>query len=134
MMGSLSGGLATMGSAIPYAIAAKEAHPQRAVVALVGDGAMQMNGINGLITMARRWREWHDPRLVVMVLNNRDLNFVTWEQRINEASRATRRRRRCPTSRTRRTPRCWACAACAWTGPTRSARPGTWRSRRTGRR
>jgi pyruvate dehydrogenase (quinone) len=84
MMGSLSGGLATMGSAIPYAIAAKEAHPQRAVVALVGDGAMQMNGINGLITMARRWREWDDPRLVVMVLNNRDLNFVTWEQRVNE--------------------------------------------------
>jgi pyruvate dehydrogenase (quinone) len=84
MMGSLSGGLATMGSAIPYAIAAKEAHPQRAVIALVGDGAMQMNGINGLITISRRWRDWEDRRLVVMVLNNRDLNFVTWEQRVNE--------------------------------------------------
>ncbi|MFL6664706.1 MAG: thiamine pyrophosphate-requiring protein, partial [Rhizobacter sp.] len=84
MTGSLSGGLATMGSAVPYAIAAKEAHPDRAVFALVGDGAMQMNGINGLITIARLWRDWGDPRLVVMVLNNRDLNFVSWEQRTNE--------------------------------------------------
>lgn len=81
MMGSLSGGLATMGSAMPYAFAAKMAHPGRVVVALVGDGAMQMNGMNCLITVARHWREWNDPRLVVLVLNNRDLNFVTWEQR-----------------------------------------------------
>lgn len=81
MMGSLSGGLATMGSAMPYAFAAKMAHPGRVVVALVGDGAMQMNGMNCLITVARHWREWYDPRMVVLVLNNRDLNFVTWEQR-----------------------------------------------------
>ena len=81
MMGSLSGGLATMGSAMPYAFAAKMAHPGRVVVALVGDGAMQMNGMNCLITVARHWREWDDPRMVVLVLNNRDLNFVTWEQR-----------------------------------------------------
>lgn len=81
MMASLSGGLATMGPAVPYAIAAKFAHPTRPVVALVGDGAMQMNGLNGLITVARLWREWSDPRLVVMVLNNRDLNLVSWEQR-----------------------------------------------------
>lgn len=81
MLGSLSGGLATMGSAMPYAFAAKMAHPGRTVVALVGDGAMQMNGMNCLITIARHWREWADPRLVVLVLNNRDLNFVTWEQR-----------------------------------------------------
>jgi pyruvate dehydrogenase (quinone) len=81
MMGSLSGGLATMGSAVPYAIAAKLAYPGRLVVAMAGDGAMQMNGINGLITIARDWKGWQDPRLVVMVLNNRDLNFVTWEQR-----------------------------------------------------
>jgi pyruvate dehydrogenase (quinone) len=86
MMGSLSGGLASMGSGVPYAIAAKHAHPQRVVVALVGDGAMQMNGINGLITIARMWRQWADPRLVVMVLNNRDLNFVSWEQRANDGS------------------------------------------------
>jgi pyruvate dehydrogenase (quinone) len=82
MQGSLSGGLATMGSAVPYAIAAKFAYPDRVVVALAGDGAMQMNGINGLITIAKYWKEWRDPRLVVLVLNNHDLNMVTWEQRV----------------------------------------------------
>ena len=82
MMASLSGGLATMGPAVPYAIAAKLAYPRRPVIALTGDGAMQMVGINALITIAHRWKEWHDPRLVVMVLNNSDLNMVTWEQRI----------------------------------------------------
>jgi pyruvate dehydrogenase (quinone) len=81
MMASLSGGLATMGPAVPYAIAAKFAHPDRPVIALLGDGAMQMNGINGLVTVAKVWREWENPRLVVMVLNNGDLNQVTWEQR-----------------------------------------------------
>jgi pyruvate dehydrogenase (quinone) len=81
MLGSLSGGLATMGSAVPYAYAAKLAHPGRPVIALVGDGAMQMNGMNGLITMARDYKDWADPRIVVVVLNNRDLSFVTWEQR-----------------------------------------------------
>lgn len=81
MMASLSGGLATMGSAVPYAIAAKFAHPERHVIALAGDGAMQMNGINGLITIARYWRQWKDSRMAIMVLNNGDLNQVTWEQR-----------------------------------------------------
>ncbi len=81
MMGSLSGGLATMGPAIPYAIAAKYAHPQRHVIALMGDGALQMIGINALITIASIWRQWGNPRLTLMVLNNRDLNMVTWEQR-----------------------------------------------------
>jgi pyruvate dehydrogenase (quinone) len=81
MMASLSGTLATMGPGVPYAIAAKFAHPHRPVVALVGDGAMQMNGLNELITAAKYWRRWSDPRLVVLVLNNRDLNLVTWEQR-----------------------------------------------------
>lgn len=84
MMASLSGSLATMGPAVPYAIAAKFAYPGRPVIAMVGDGAMQMNGINGLITIAKVWREWSDPRLVVMVLNNGDLNQVTWEQRAME--------------------------------------------------
>src|SRR5207249_5063345 len=84
MMASLSGGLATMGCAVPYAIAAKYAHPDRPVIALLGDGAMQMNGINGLITIAKVWREWNDPRLTMMVLNNRDLNLVSWEQRATE--------------------------------------------------
>jgi pyruvate dehydrogenase (quinone) len=82
MMGSVSGTLATMGCAVPYAIAAKMAHPDRPVVALVGDGAMQMNGMLELITMAKYMHEWADRRLVVVVLNNRDLSYVTWEQRV----------------------------------------------------
>jgi pyruvate dehydrogenase (quinone) len=81
MMASLSGTLATMGPGVPYAIAAKFAHPTRPVLALVGDGAMQMNGINELITIAKYRHQWSDQRLVVLVLNNRDLNQVTWEQR-----------------------------------------------------
>jgi len=81
MMASLSGGLATMGCGVPYAIAAKFAYPDRPVIALVGDGAMQMNGLNGLITVKKYWRQWADPRFVVLVLNNHDLNQVTWEMR-----------------------------------------------------
>ena len=84
MMASLSGGLATMGPAVPYAIAAKYAHPERHVIALLGDGAMQMNGISALITIAKVWRDWGNPRLTIMVLNNGDLNQVTWEQRAME--------------------------------------------------
>jgi pyruvate dehydrogenase (quinone) len=82
MMGSLSGNLATMGPGVPYAIAAKFAFPERPAIALVGDGAFQMNGMNEMITIAKYWREWSDPRLVVCVLENRDLNMVTWEQRV----------------------------------------------------
>lgn len=82
MMASLSGNLATMGCGVPYAVAAKFAWPDRPVVAMVGDGAMQMIGINSLVTIAKYWRRWPDPRLIVLVLNNHDLNFVTWEQRI----------------------------------------------------
>ncbi|QDX21792.1 thiamine pyrophosphate-requiring protein [Pandoraea pnomenusa] len=84
MMGSLSGGLASVGAAMPYALAAKMAHPSRVVVALEGDGAMQMNGINELITLSALWKTWDDPRLAVLVLNNGDLNEVTWEQRAQE--------------------------------------------------
>ena len=84
MMASLSGGLATMGPGVPYAIAAKFAYPERPVLAAVGDGAMQMNGLNGLITIARHWPEWKNPSLIVLVLNNEDLNQVTWEQRVME--------------------------------------------------
>jgi len=84
MMASLSGTLATMGPGVPYAIAAKFAHPDRVAVALVGDGAMQMNGMSELITIAKYWKRWSDPRLIVMVLNNHDLNQVTWEQRAME--------------------------------------------------
>jgi pyruvate dehydrogenase (quinone) len=82
MMASLSGNLATMGPALPYAVAAKFVHPDRPVIACVGDGAMQMNGNNVLIDVAKYWREWQDPRLVILVLNNGDLNQVTWEQRV----------------------------------------------------
>jgi pyruvate dehydrogenase (quinone) len=81
MLASLSGTLATMGCGVPYALAAKYTHPGRPAVAIVGDGAMQMLGINGLLTVARTWRDWADPRLIIVVLNNRDLNYVTWEQR-----------------------------------------------------
>ncbi|MEX2346527.1 MAG: thiamine pyrophosphate-requiring protein [Balneolaceae bacterium] len=81
MMASLSGNLATMCPGVPYAIAAKFAHPERPVIALVGDGAMQMLGNNGLITISKYWKRWSDPRLAVMILNNQDLNQVTWEQR-----------------------------------------------------
>jgi pyruvate dehydrogenase (quinone) len=82
MMGSLSGGLASLGAATPYAMAAKMAFPDRVVIAFIGDGAMQMNGLNVMITISKYWKEWSDPRLIVMVLNNRDLNQVTWEERI----------------------------------------------------
>jgi pyruvate dehydrogenase (quinone) len=81
MKASLSGTLATMGPGVPYAIAAKFAFPDRVAIALVGDGAMQMNGNSELVTIAKYWERWSDPRLIVLVLNNHDLNQVTWEQR-----------------------------------------------------
>jgi pyruvate dehydrogenase (quinone) len=81
-MASLSGGLASMGAAVPYAIGAKFAHPDRPVVALVGDGAMQMNNMAELITVAKYMDRWRDKRLVTCVFNNQDLNEVTWEQRV----------------------------------------------------
>jgi pyruvate dehydrogenase (quinone) len=82
MMCSLSGGLASMGAAVPYAIAAKFAHPDRPVIALVGDGAMQMNNMAELITVAKYWQDWATPHWVCCVFNNEDLNQVTWEQRV----------------------------------------------------
>jgi pyruvate dehydrogenase (quinone) len=84
MMCSLSGGLASMGAAVPYAIAAKFAYPERPVIALVGDGAMQMNNMAELITVAKYWKQWSNPHWICMVLNNSDLNQVTWEQRVME--------------------------------------------------
>ena len=86
MMMSLSGGLASMGAAVPYAIAAKFAHPDRPVIATVGDGAMQMNNLAEMITVAKYWQKWSDPRFIVMVMNNEDLNQVTWEQRVMEGN------------------------------------------------
>jgi pyruvate dehydrogenase (quinone) len=82
MLASLSGTLATMGPGTPYAIAAKFAHPERPVIAFVGDGAFQMNGMNELITVAKYRDRWPDQRLVFCIFNNQDLNQVTWEQRV----------------------------------------------------
>ena len=82
MKGSLSGGLASLGAATPYAVAAKMAFPGRPVIGFIGDGAMQMNGLNVMITVGKYWRRWKDPRFIIMVLNNRDLNQVTWEERV----------------------------------------------------
>ena len=82
MRGALSGTLATMGPALPYALAAKFVFPDRPVIAVEGDGAMQMNGLNALIDVAKHRDRWTDPRFIVLVLNNRDLNQVTWEQRV----------------------------------------------------
>ena len=82
MKTALSGTLATMGPGVPYAFAAKMAYPDRPVVASLGDGAMQMLGINALIDIAARWESWPNKQLVVVVLNNHDLNQVTWEQRV----------------------------------------------------
>ncbi len=81
MKGSLSGTLATMCPGLPYATAAKFAFPDRVPIAFIGDGAMQMLGITDLITVAKYWRKWRDPRFVVCVLSNGDLNQVTWELR-----------------------------------------------------
>lgn len=82
MMASLSGNLATMCPGVPYAISAKFAYPERVPIALVGDGAMQMMGINELITLAKYYKRWSDPRIIILVLNNQDLNMVSWEQRV----------------------------------------------------
>jgi len=86
MRGSLSGTLATMGPGVPYVIGAKWAHPERPAIAFSGDGAMQMNGLAELITVAKYWEQWADPRLVVAVLHNNDLNQVTWEMRAMEGA------------------------------------------------
>ncbi|MER6287739.1 thiamine pyrophosphate-requiring protein [Streptomyces sviceus] len=86
MRSSLSGTLATMGPGVPYAIGAKFAHPDRPAIALVGDGAMQMNGMAELITAAKYRDLWEDPRLIVAIWNNQDLNQVTWEMRAMEGA------------------------------------------------
>ena len=81
-LASLSGTLATMGPGTPYAIGAKFAFPERPVIAFVGDGAFQMNGMNEMLTVKRYWERWSNPTLVFCVFNNQDLNQVTWEQRV----------------------------------------------------
>jgi len=82
MKGSLSGSLASLGAATPYALAAKMAYPERPVIGAIGDGAMQMNGMNVMITVSKYWEQWSNPLFIMMVLNNRDLSQVTWEERV----------------------------------------------------
>ena len=89
MKASLSGGLASLGAGTPYAVAGKMAYPDRTVIACMGDGAMQMNGLNVMITISKYWQNWSNPRLIVLVLNNRDLNQVTWEERVQLGSGKT---------------------------------------------
>ena len=81
MKAGISGTLATMGCAVPYAVGAKFAFPDRPVIAAVGDGAMQMTGNGALIDIAHYAKRWSNPQCIVLVLNNGDLNEVTWEQR-----------------------------------------------------
>ncbi len=81
MMGNLSGLLASMLAAMPYAVAAKFAYPDRPVICTIGDGAFQMLGMNELLTVKRHWQEWADPRFIVMVLHNNDLAQVSFEMR-----------------------------------------------------
>lgn len=86
MMGNLSGRLATMLAAMPYALAAKFAFPERPVICTIGDGAMQMLGMNGLISVKRYWEEWKNPTFIVFVLHNNDLAQVSWEMRIEDGN------------------------------------------------
>ena len=82
MKGSLSGSLASLGAGTPYALAGKMAFPDRVAIACMGDGAMQMNGLNVMITVSKYWKQWSNPHFICLVLNNRDLNQVTWEERV----------------------------------------------------
>ena len=133
MKASLSGGLASLGAGTPYAVAAKMAYPDRTVIACMGDGAMQMNGLNVMITISKYWKEWSNPRLIVLVLNNRDLNQVPGK---SGCSLATARRNppehsRFPLSQICRADRSQGHLRA--TTRTRSAQPGTTRYQAIGR-
>ena len=127
MLGSLSGNLATMGPGVPYGIGAKFGHPDRPVFVFAGDGAMQMNGLAELITIKHYWREWSDPRLVIAVLHNDDLNQVTWEMRAMEGAPKFAESRLCPASTMQGSPRASASKESPSTSPGTSARHGTGR-------
>ena len=133
MRGSLSGNLATMGPGVPYGIGAKFGHPDRPVIVFAGDGAMQMNGLAELITIKQYWQQWADPRLIIAVLHNDDLNQVTWEMRAMEGAPKFTESQTLPDvdyAGVRRQPR--PAGDRAWTSPTRSGRPGTRRWPPTG--
>ena len=133
MKASLSGRLATMCPGVPYTTAAKFCFPDRVAIGFVGDGAMEMLGMNALITIAQYWRQWKDPRAVIVVLNNGDLNQVTWELRAMARPRRSRRPRACRSCRSRPMRRCSISTRSVSTVPTRSGRPGTRRWPRTAR-
>ncbi len=107
MKGSLSGGLASLGAGTPYAVAAKFAFPERQVITFMGDGAMQMNGLNVMIDVMKYWKEWSSPKFICMVLNNRDLNQVTWEERVQLGEGKTESTQAIPDCRTTNMPSCW---------------------------
>ena len=111
-----------MGSAVPYAIAAKFAFPERVVVACTGDGAMQMNGNAEMLTVAKYWKQWPNPRLIFLVLNNSDLNQVTWEMRIESGNPKYEASQNLPAA-------CWAFGSST---PKTSVPPGIAPSRQIG--
>jgi pyruvate dehydrogenase (quinone) len=133
MMCSLSGGLASMGAAVPYAIAAKIAYPDRPVIALVGDGAMQMNNMVELITVTKYWREWSNPKWIVCVFSNQDLNQVTWEQRVMEGDPKFDATQQIPDVLYHRFAELIGCVASMSTRRSALVPPGKKRSRPTGR-
>jgi pyruvate dehydrogenase (quinone) len=132
MDAALSGTLASMGPAVPYALAAKLAHPDRPVIACLGDGAMQMLGMNGLIDLAAYAHRWSGP-LVVLVVNNGDLNMVTWEQRRPAGDAKQPDTQNLPPWTTRRSPAPSGSRASGWSVPRTSGRRGTARSPPAGR-
>ena len=86
MMGDLSGRLATMLAAMPYAVAAKFAYPDRPVVCTIGDGAFQMLGMNELITIKKYQDTWENKQFIILVLHNDDLTQVSWEMRTEDGN------------------------------------------------
>lgn len=86
MLGDLSGRLATMLAAMPYAVAAKFAYPERPVICTIGDGAFQMLGMNELITVKKYLKTWDNPQLIILVLHNDDLTQVSWEMRTEDGN------------------------------------------------
>jgi pyruvate dehydrogenase (quinone) len=86
MKGDLSGRLASMNGAMPYAVAAKFAYSDRTVICTIGDGAFQMLGMNELITVKKYLRSWDDPTFIVIVMHNDDLAQVSWEMRTEDGN------------------------------------------------
>ncbi|PZE25689.1 thiamine pyrophosphate-requiring protein [Curtobacterium sp. MCBD17_028] len=86
MRGDLSGRLATMLAAMPYAVAAKLAHSDKTVVCTIGDGAFQMLGMNELITVKKYMQQWETKQFIIVVMHNDDLAQVSWEMRTEDGN------------------------------------------------